>query len=99
MKDADAAILRRISTRLGSKRLTPPPHDIALWSHICVAHFFAYFCEKNKWVKHPSNHKKGRCKKSTSDNAMNVGTMPWACLQCVGTMVPFATATLEYIFL
>ena len=25
--------------------------------------------------------------------------MPWACLQCVGTMVPFATATLEYIFL
>lgn len=62
-------------------------------------HFFAYFCEKNKWVKHPSNHKKGRCKKSTSDNAMNVGTMPWACLQCVGTMVPFATATLEYIFL
>ena len=37
-------------------------------------HFFAYFCEKNKWVKYPSNHKKGRCKKSTSDDAMNVGT-------------------------
>ena len=40
-------------------------------------HFFAYFCEKNKWVKYPSNHKKGRCKISTSDNAMNVGTCLW----------------------
>lgn len=45
-------------------------------------HFFVYFCEKNKWVKYPSNHKKGRCKISTSDNAMNVGT----CLGYVYTM-------------
>lgn len=45
-------------------------------------HFFVYFCEKNKWVKYPSNHKKGRCKISTIDNAMNVGT----CLGYVYTM-------------
>ena len=25
-------------------------------------HFFAYFCEKNKWVKYPSNHKKDGAK-------------------------------------
>lgn len=62
-------------------------------------HFFVYFCEKNKWVKYPSNHEKGRCKISTSDQRHERGDMPWACLQCVGTMTLFATATLEYIFL
>lgn len=38
-------------------------------------HFFVYFCEKNKWVKYPSNHKKkDGAKFPQAINAMNVGT-------------------------
>ena len=46
-------------------------------------HFFVYFCEKNKWVKYPSNHKKkDGAKFPRAINAMNVGT----CLGHVYTM-------------
>lgn len=62
-------------------------------------HFFAYFCEKNKWVKYPSNHKKRTVQNFHERQRHERRDMPWACLQCVGTMALFATATLEYIFL
>lgn len=62
-------------------------------------HFFVYFCEKNKWVKYPSNHKKWMVQDFHKRQRHERRDMPWACLQCVGTMTLFATATLEYIFL
>lgn len=52
-------------------------------------HFFAYFCEKNKWVKYPSNHKKRTVQNLHMRQRHERRDMTWACLQCVGTMAPF----------